>query len=113
MNTQLNITYLEMSPSESTDFVVREQVEKIERHCPSLALCEVVITAPKGHIKGGHFEVAVKLECPNDTVFANKEAAMMHSHEDCHSAIRDVFRAALRELDDKHDRKRSVQRHPE
>jgi ribosome-associated translation inhibitor RaiA len=103
VNTQLDVTYRHMKSSPTVEHVIREQLEKVERHCPTLSACRVVVTAPQGrHQKGEHFHVTVDLEIPGTTIQA--DPAEKHSHEDCHSAIRDAFRAALKEVDKRHSR---------
>lgn len=113
MKTPLEITYRDMEPSPSTDFVVREQLEKLERHCPALLSCRVVIVPPSSkHLKGGHFQVAVDLTLPGTKIVADRDPEAKHSHEDCHSAVRDAFRAALREVDKLHGKDVQNKRHP-
>ncbi len=112
MNTELDITYRGMEASEATDFLVREQVEKLERHCPQLQSCKVVVTAPSHGTKGGHFKVSVDLRMPGKEIIADRDPALAHSHEDFHSAVRDVFRAALKELDRSHAKETAQKRHP-
>lgn len=112
MNAQLDITYRNMEASESTDFLIREQVEKIERHCPSLTSCRVVVTAPTHGTKGGHFEVSVDLRMPGREIIADRDPKLSQSHEDFHEAVRDVFRAAMKELDRAHAKDTNQRRHP-
>lgn len=103
MNTPLQITYRDMSSSPSTEFVIREQFAKLERHYPNLVSCRVVVAAPEGNRhKGGHFHVAVDVGIPGKEFVA--EPTNRASHEDCHAAVRDAFRAVLREVDDYSDR---------
>ena len=105
MNTELDITYRGMESSPSVDFVVREQLEKLEGHCPALTSCRVVVAAPSGrHKHGEHFHVTVDLTWPGHEIVADRDPAQRVSHEDCHSAIRDAFRAALREVDKVHSK---------
>lgn len=112
MNTQLELTFRDMESSDSTEFVVREQLEKLERHCPSLVSCRVVISAPtKRQTKGGHFHVKVDLKLPGAEIVADRDPEEKHSHEDCHSAVRDAFRAALREIDKHHSKESKGKRH--
>ncbi len=112
MNASLDITYRGMEASESTDFLVREQVEKIEKHCPQLQSCRVVVTAPKHGTKGGHFKVSVDLRMPGKEIIADRDPKLNQSHEDFHAAVRDVFRAALKELDRSHAKENARKRHP-
>ena len=93
-----------MKSSPSTEFVIREQVEKLERHCPSLISCRVVITPPAKQTKGGHFQVGIDLTLPGVEIIADRDPALRHSHEDCHAAVRDAFRAALKEVDKHHSK---------
>lgn len=113
MNTHLDITFRDMDSSPSTEFVVREQLEKLERHCPALVSCRVVISPPTAkHSKGGHFQVAVDLVLPGVEIVADRDPVDRESHEDCHAAIRDAFRAALKEIDKLHSKDIKSKRHP-
>lgn len=113
MNNKLSITYRDMESSPSLEFVVKEQLEKVERHWPSLQSCRVVIAAPNNkHTHGGHFQVSVDLQVPGSEAFAGRDQPEDHAHEDCHAAIRDAFRMALHELDKDRDRKNKQKRHP-
>ncbi len=105
MNTQLDISYRDMDSSDSVEYVVREQLEKVERHCPALVSCRVVIAAPHGrHVHGEHFHVTVDLILPGAEIVADRDPPQRRSHEDCHAAIRDAFRAALKEVDRMHSK---------
>ena len=105
MNTKLDITYRDMESSPSVAYVINEQLAKLERHCPALMSCRVVVEAPNGrHVHGEHFHVTVDLTLPGAVIVADRDPPQRHSHEDCNSAIRDAFRAALKEVDKMHSK---------
>ncbi|MBL4633325.1 MAG: ribosome-associated translation inhibitor RaiA [Kofleriaceae bacterium] len=113
MNTLPDITYRAMESSPSIDMLIYEQIEKLERHCPSLISCRVVVSAPSTHhTKGAQFKVTVDLSVPGSAVIADRESTPSHAHDDCHMAVRDAFRAALKEVDRLHSRKTDQKRHP-
>ena len=112
MNTTLDLTYRGMDSSPSIEHVIREQLEKLERHVPSILSCRVVVEAPSAkHTKGGHFHVTVDVGMPGHEIVADRDSSQKHSHEDCHAAIRDAFRAALKEIEKIQDKARTKNRH--
>lgn len=113
MNSKLSITYRDMNSSQSIDYLVSEQLEKVERHWPSLQSCKVVIAAPTAkQTTGGHFQVSVDLLAPDAEAFADRDPSQSYVNEDCQAAVRDAFRAALKELNRDRDRRHKLRRHP-
>lgn len=110
MQAQLDLTFRDMTSSPSVEALVRDQLAKLEAHCPGLQSCRVVVSAPsKRHQKGGHFDVVVDLTLSGHEVVAD-HTTPKERHSDCHAAVRDAFASAKRELDRLHSKQVSARR---
>jgi len=99
MRAAFEIAFRNMQPAPAVERDVRERVEKLERFCPELMSCRVVVEAPhRRHHKGNLYHVRVDLTVPGEELVAGRDPAERHSHEDVHVAVRDAFEAARRQL---------------
>jgi len=110
MDLPLITTFREMESTPQVEAVIAEQTAKLEKHCPELISCRVTIEGPQGGKHGGHYHVTVDATLPGAEIVANRDPAQKASHEDCEAAVRDAFRAALRELDRFNEKRRKNRR---
>lgn len=107
MSVPLQITVRGMEPTETIDFLVKEQLDRLNQVSDRITHCHVTVEAPSHrHAHGGHFKVAVELTIPGRDVVATRDAHDHGGHEDVHVAVKDAFKAARRQLLEKHDRER-------
>ena len=102
METEPKIVFMGMDPSPFVQRRIEGEIEKLEKFFGRITACNVVIEAP-GHHKahGDLFSLSVHLSLPDGReVIANRNPPQDHAHEDPYVAIRDVFRAAKRQLQD-------------
>jgi cold shock CspA family protein len=91
-----------MDPSPAIETAVRERASKLEQFAPDVVSCRVRIEAPhKHHRQGKLYAVTVDLRLPGGEVVASREPSAHHAHEDVYVAIRDAFKAARRQLQDR------------
>jgi len=102
VETQPKITFSGEEPSAMVRQRVEHEVEKLERYFGRITDCNVVFQAPGHHKQQGDlYKVRVHLSLPDGReVIANRNPPKDHAHEDPLVAIRDVFRAARRQLQD-------------
>ena len=109
MLTPVRITYRGMTQTDALEAAVHDRIAWLEQHGARLNGCQVAIESPhRHHQKGQHFHVRVDLTLPGGEVVAGRSPPDHVEHEDCYLAIREAFRAARRQLDDRVRRRRDV-----
>ncbi len=107
METPVRITFRDIDPSEFVERRVREEVRKLERFYGRLTACTVALRAPhRKHQKGTTYRVAINLSAPVGDIVVTRDPGANHAHEDIYVAIRDAFRTARRQIEDKSRRRR-------
>jgi len=98
----LEIVFHNIDRSPAVEAAVRERAEKLERFADNITSCRVTVEAPhKNHQQGNLYTVRVDLRFPGGEVVANRAPAEHHAHEDVYVAVRDAFKAARRQLQDR------------
>jgi ribosome-associated translation inhibitor RaiA len=111
MQTPLQITFRDMTPSAALEEETREALRKLEEHHDRLTACRVVIRAPHKHQhQGRRFQVTVDVAVPGREIVVARSHEDRASHEDAHLALREAFRAARRALDSHLQLRRSHER---
>lgn len=103
MQVPLEIVFEGTDPSDAVRRRVEAEVAKLDRFHDRITSCRVVVEAPRHHkTKGGLFSVRVHMTLPGHvSVEAQRNPSENHAHEDVYVAIRDAFRAAGRQLQDR------------
>lgn len=101
MKLPLQITFSNMTPSES----VRERIEvlaaKLERFNRRIMSCRVTVRAPnRGARSGRLYHVSIDLKLPGQQIVINRDPPQNQAHEDVYVAARDAFNALVRRLED-------------
>ena len=113
METPLQVTFRNISPSEAIEAKIRQRADKLERHFDRIVGCRVVVEElHHHHRKGNHFQVRVEVTVPGAEMVANREPNAHHSYTDIHVAIRDAFDSIDRQLIE-HARRRGERADPE
>lgn len=115
MAIPLNITFRDMDSSPALEDRVRDLVAKLEQHYDRIERAEVVIERPhKRHRQGQRVHVRVELAVPGPDIVVSHDHELDGAHEDTYVALRDAFRAARRQLEDRARRlRRDVKTHVE
>ena len=101
MQLPLQITFHNMSQSDSVAAKVRERAQKLEKYFDGIVSCRVSIERPHHHHDGGNqFCVRVELGVPGQKLVANRASDSHHAYTDVYVAIRDAFNAVRRQLED-------------
>jgi ribosomal subunit interface protein len=102
MQVPLEIRFDNMPPSPAVETAIRERAAKLERFADRIVSCHVTVKAPhKHHQQGNLFGVTVDLRIPGGEAVASRRPDADHAHEDLYVAIRDAFKAARRQLQDR------------
>jgi cold shock CspA family protein/ribosome-associated translation inhibitor RaiA len=102
MLVPLEIHFHNVDRSEAVEAAVRERAEKLEEFADDIVSCRVTVERPhKHHRRGNLFAVKVDLRFAGGEVVASREPTEHHAHEDVNVAIRDAFKAARRQLEDR------------
>ena len=94
----LEISYKNMTSSESLERQVRERFAQLEKIFDRLTSCRVVIE--KAPEEGKTFHVRVDMVAPGREIVVRRDPGDNRAHSDAHVAIRDAFDAARRQLQD-------------
>jgi ribosomal subunit interface protein len=114
MQIPLEIVFHNIERSPAVEAAVREHAAKLEQFANSITSCRVTIEAPhKHHQQGNLFTVRVDLHYPGGEVVATRSPDRDHSHEDAYVALRDAFKAARRQLQDRMRVRRGDVKHHE
>jgi hypothetical protein len=93
------VTFRGLLPSSQVMELVCRKANKLSELAPYLRGCHVVIEAsPRGSQRPASFRVSVQLSGALDASRRNAQVV----HENLHAALRDVFRAARRQLGTRH-----------
>jgi ribosomal subunit interface protein len=102
MQVPLEIVFHNVDRSAAVEAAVRERVAKLEQFAENITSCRVTVEAPhKAHQQGNLFTVRVDLRFPGGEAVVNRSPSEDHSHEDVYVALRDAFKAARRQLQDR------------
>ena len=111
MQTPLQITFRDMTPSAALEDEAKEALRKLEEHHNRVTACRVVIGAPHKHQQHGRrFQVTIDVAVPGREIVVARSHEDRASHEDAHLALREAFRAARRALDSHLQVRRSERR---
>lgn len=107
MRLPLQITFRHMDPSPALEARAGELAARLEKFSDQIALCHVVIEGPHGHMQQGErFVITMDITVPGKEITVRRARPFDPSHEDAYVALRDVFRAARRRLQDYERRRR-------
>jgi ribosome-associated translation inhibitor RaiA len=98
----LQITFRDVDHSEALEAWIREWADKLDRLSDRIERGEVVVELPhRRHRQGQQFRVRIHLAMPGEDVVIDRDPGPDEAHEDPYVAVRDSFRAARRQLEDR------------
>lgn len=102
METEPQIAFEGIDPSDSVRRRVEGELRKLEKRYGRITSCRVVVCLPgKRRQHGNLFETKVHLALPDGReVNVTHNPSQDHAHEDAYVSIRDAFKAAQRQLQD-------------
>ncbi len=96
------ITFLDFPESDAVWIAIQKKIEKLEHFFSGIIRCEVVISCPHRHRHADRlYHVQIHISMPGEDVIISHDHEKDESHRDIHIAIRDSFRAAERQLQDR------------
>jgi ribosomal subunit interface protein len=102
MQIPLEIRFQNIDRSPTVEAAVREAAAKLEQFADTIMSCRVTVEGPhKRHQQGNLFAVHVDVRYAGGEVVASREPSAHHAHEDVYVAVRDAFKAARRQLQDR------------
>lgn len=115
MKLPIQITFSNMTPSESVRERVKALAAKLERFNKRIMSCRVTVRAPNhGQRSGRLYHVSIDLKLPGQQIAINRDPPQNQSHEDVYVAVRDAFNALVRRLEDAtRERRGDVKAHEE
>lgn len=96
MQIPLRISAHHIELPASTESLIRKRAAGLERFCPQLVACDIVVEGPGGHHRtGGPHDVRLRLSVPGDELVIDRQGST-----DLLAVIHDAFDAATRRLQD-------------
>lgn len=101
MQVPLQISFRDVPQSDAVEARIREMAAKLERYHKRIMSCSIVVEAihRRGR-KGRLYDIHIDLRVPGGELVVSRAPGSDHAHEDIYVAIRDAFRAAVRQLED-------------
>lgn len=102
MQIPVEITFRNMDRSEVLEARVLEEAARLDRFFDRIMSCRVIVEAPhRHHGHGNLYHVAIHLTVPPaHTLDITHAGRKDPAHRDPYVAVRDAFRAAVRQLED-------------
>lgn len=101
MSIPVQITFSNMTQSDSVRERVEELAQRLDRFHKRIIACRVVIRAPnRRQRKGRLYHVSIDLTVPGHEIAVNRNPPEDQAHQDVYVAIRDAFEALTRRLED-------------
>jgi ribosomal subunit interface protein len=101
MQRPLEVRFHQMDPSPAIEARIRKKAAELERFSDRITGCRVTVEkAQRRHHQGNLFRVRIEIDAPGKEVAVTHTGPRDHAHEDVYVAIRDAFRAAVRQLED-------------
>ncbi|HXR90318.1 MAG TPA: HPF/RaiA family ribosome-associated protein [Steroidobacteraceae bacterium] len=112
MKLPLQITFRHMEPSAALEARIRKLAGQLERFSSHITRCHVIVEPPSHHQhQGALFDFTVDVTLSGEEIAIRAHPAD-RSHEDPYVALRDVFAAARRKVQDyARKRRRDVKTH--
>lgn len=132
MQFPVQITYRNVTPSESVEKWIRAEADKLDRFYKRVVGCRIAIEMPhRHHRKGSPYHIRIDLTVPGEEIVVKREPSLSHRarqlgetdlkkhlevkipHKNLRMAINDAFKAAGRRLQDHARRQRGdIKNHP-
>jgi ribosomal subunit interface protein len=101
MQRPLEIRFRQMDPSPAIEARIRKKAAELERFSERITGCRVIVEKEHRHRhKGNLFRVRIEIDAPGKELAVAHTGPRDHAHEDVYVAIRDAFKAAVRQLED-------------
>jgi cold shock CspA family protein len=115
MQTELQIAWEHIGPSEFLRRRIEREVGSLERTFGRITSCKVHVEGRSHHQhKGGLYAVRARLLLPGgQEIEASRNPPQDHAHEDAYVTVRDVFQALKRQLRERLRERREEGRHPD
>jgi ribosomal subunit interface protein len=105
MESDVQITFRDMEPSEAVSARIRERVAKLEQFYPRITSCRVIVEAAKRRQKATEYQVHIDLLLPGQELVVSHDHNEKKPADDMYVAIRNSFDALERRLKSTADRR--------
>lgn len=106
MTIPLQISFSGLASSSALRARIEREAQKLGKFQDRIVGCQVTVTGRSGRRRhGGLFAVRLQISMPGARdIVVDRNPPEDHAHEDAYVAVRDVFNAARRRLQDQHRR---------
>lgn len=111
MNVTPVISYHNLDSTPTITEAIEKHFDRLRERYPGITACHVAVEIPHRHQrKGRRYSVSIDVHLPQRIIGVGRDPGTNEGHEDAHVAVRDAFRAAVRQLAHTDPRKRRRQR---
>jgi ribosomal subunit interface protein len=102
MQTELQLRWHNVDPSDAVAAHVRDEVARLERFWDRITGCAVTLEAPSRHHRhsGAQYRVRIELSVPRGRLVVARDPPKTWTHSDLYLAVKGAFREAQRQLAD-------------
>lgn len=106
MQKAIEIGWRNVQPSEAVSELIRAEVARLERASDRIVGCAVKLEAPSRHHRhsGSQYRVRIEISVPRGKIVVGRNPARTDAHEDLYAVVKQAFREARRQLEDRRRR---------
>jgi cold shock CspA family protein len=103
MQKAIEIGWRNVTPSEAISELIRAEVTRLERASDRIVGCTVKLEAPSRHHRhsGSQYRVRIEVSVPRGKIVVGRNPARTDAHEDLYAVVKQAFREARRQLEDR------------
>ncbi|HSP86785.1 MAG TPA: HPF/RaiA family ribosome-associated protein [Ignavibacteriaceae bacterium] len=116
MQIPLEISYRDVTKTETLENLIREKAKKLEQFCDSITGCRIAVERPHNYVKtGNQYRIRLSITVPpGREIVISKEPGKNDMHDSLPTVIRDAFSAARKQLQKVIEiNRRETKKHPE
>ena len=103
MQKAIEIGWRNVTPSEAVSELIHAEVARLERASDRIVGCSVKLEAPSRHHRhsGSQYRVRLEVSVPGGKIVVGRNPPRTDSHEDLYAVVKQAFREARRQLEDR------------
>ena len=103
MQKPIEIGWRNVAPSDAVSSLIHEEAARLERASDRIVGCNVTLEAPSRHHRhtGTQYRVRLEVSIPRGRIVVGRNPARTDAHEDLYAVVKQAFREARRQLEDR------------
>ncbi len=101
MQLPLQVSFRHMEHSAEFEALIRDKAAKLDTYSDHIMSCRVLVEPAGKHRRHGNlYEVRIDITVPGEEIVVTRESGEHIEYKDFHTALRDAFDSARRQLED-------------